>query len=239
MISFIIPTLNESSVIRKLLDNLRHYSAPHEVIISDGRSTDGTIDIARESGASVVVYEGMARQTIGDGRNLGAAHARGDFLLFMDSDVTVPDPDMFFASALQEFTRDPKLVGITVRISVSPELAQRGDGFLTWFISTVNYLQNNILGVGAASGEFQLVRADAFKKAGGYNASLAAGEDYEFFRRLSKLGHTRYVGDLTVYHTGRRAHKTGWFRLWMTWNINAIKVFFLGSSASREWKEVR
>lgn len=239
MISFIIPTLNEAAVLRKLLENLAGYHAPHEVIISDGRSTDGTIDIARELGASVVVYEGTTRQTIGDGRNLGARQARGDFLVFMDADISVPDPDAFFAAALKRFEADPRLVGITVKIRVFPEMFRRGDGFLSWFISTVNALQNNWLGVGAASGEFQMVRADAFTRAGGYNETIAASEDYEFFRRLSKLGRTRYVGSLTVYHTGRRAHKVGWFKLWMTWNINAVKVFLFGSSASKEWKEVR
>lgn len=239
MISFIIPTLNEEAVIEKLLHDLARYATPHQVIVSDGGSTDATAAIARLHAAQVVVYQGTTRQTIANARNLGAHHAHGEFLVFMDADISVPNPDIFFAKALSLFAHDPRLVGLTVRIRVFPEMVRRGDGFLSWFISTVNAIQNNILGVGAASGEFQMVRAEAFRKAGGYNETLAASEDYEFFRRLSRLGRTRFQGDLVVYHTGRRAHKVGWFKLFCLWNINAIRVFLFGRSVSKEWKEVR
>ena len=35
---------------------------------------------------------------------------------------------------------------------------------------------------------------------------LAAAEDMDLFRRLSRIGRTRFESRLTVYHTGRRAH---------------------------------
>ena len=63
MISIIIPTLNEQSVIAHTLGWLRaaidgkRLAAAHqiEVIISDGKSTDGTPEIARADGADIVV----------------------------------------------------------------------------------------------------------------------------------------------------------------------------------------
>ena len=50
-LSIVIPTLNESTLIQQ---NIQHYweLRPHEVIVADGRSDDGTADLARSSGAT-------------------------------------------------------------------------------------------------------------------------------------------------------------------------------------------
>ena len=83
MISFIVPTLNEEKVIRKILDCVSGYSGEKEIIVSDGNSSDKTADIAREYTDKVFVYKGSMRQTIAGGRNAGAENARGDFLFFL------------------------------------------------------------------------------------------------------------------------------------------------------------
>ncbi|MEI6711131.1 MAG: glycosyltransferase [bacterium] len=70
MISFIIPTLREASVIEKTLLWISQYNGEKEIIISDGGSDDGTIEIARKYTDKIIVYKGEKRQTIGMGRNL-------------------------------------------------------------------------------------------------------------------------------------------------------------------------
>src|SRR5258708_7942690 len=70
-----------------------------------------------------------------------------------------------------------------------------------------NYISNNIFRIGAAVGEFQMVRKDIFEKVGGYDEKLVASEDYDFFRKISKVGKTYFAKDIVIYHTGRRAHK--------------------------------
>ncbi len=98
---------------------------------------------------------------------------------------------------------------------------------------------NNVFHAGLAPGELQIVRASAFRKIGGYDARIAASEDYEFFTRLAKVGKTKYDPRLLVTHTGRRAHTVGWPRLLSSWIMNAWSVRFRKKSVSEEWEEVR
>jgi rSAM/selenodomain-associated transferase 2 len=57
-----------------------------ELIVVDGGSTDGTLDIAREFTPNVLSSPpGRARQM-----NWGAAHAAGDILLFLHADTMLP-----------------------------------------------------------------------------------------------------------------------------------------------------
>ncbi|MFA6459594.1 MAG: glycosyltransferase [Candidatus Paceibacterota bacterium] len=239
MISFIIPTLNEEKIIEKILQNLSQYHGEKEIIISDGRSTDKTIEIARKYTDRIVIHDGKTRQTIGGGRNAGAAIARGEYLVFLDADLFVNDPDVFFSKALRIFEHNINLVGLTGSIKVLPEMETLADRIVFWGVDVVHFTSNNIFRVGAASGEFQMVRAYAFREIHGFDEQLAVAEDQDFFKRLSKIGRTRFVRELRVHHTGRRAHKIGWIKLLASWWINAIYVLILKRSKSKEWKVIR
>src|SRR5438067_1989172 len=99
MISFIIPTKNEEKILEISIKNLLQYSGDKEIIISDGKSTDATVAIAKKCDARIVEYSSdplAHRQTIAEGRNDGARIALGDYLLFLDADVSINNPDQFF-----------------------------------------------------------------------------------------------------------------------------------------------
>ena len=94
MISIIIPTFNEEKVIESTLCTLAStLTLPHEVIVSDGGSSDRTVELAAKYAAAVVVFSGPGRQTIAQGQNDGAKTARGDFFIFLDADCIIPEPD--------------------------------------------------------------------------------------------------------------------------------------------------
>ena len=100
-------------------------------------------------------------------------------------------------------------------------------------------IMNNFLGMGAATGEFQMIKKEAFLKINGFDEKLVTGEDDDIFRRLSKIGKTRLEMSLIAYHSGRRAHSVGWPRLLYTWTKDTLSVWFFHKSVSKEWKEVR
>jgi rSAM/selenodomain-associated transferase 2 len=80
-LSVIIPALNESAQIEAAVNRAWELD-PHEVIVADGGSTDGTAAIARSAGASVVSSErGRSIQ-----QNAGATAASGNALLFLHAD---------------------------------------------------------------------------------------------------------------------------------------------------------
>ncbi len=240
MISIIIPTLNEEKILAKTLSELKKLTVcDHEIIVTDGKSTDNTISIAKRYADKVVENKSGKRQTIGEGRNMGANVAVGEFLVFMDADVEIPQINDFFLKILDDFNKKEKLVAMSVYFKVFKDQATLGDKLFFNTINMVYFIMNNIFGIGAAGGDFQMVRAEAFRKVGGFDIRLAAGEDNELFSRLAKIGRTRIDSGLYVLHTSRRAHSTGWLVLLATWFGNAMYARFLHRSMSKEWKVIR
>lgn len=240
LISIIIPTLNEEKVLEQVLKSLRQLTAlDYEIIISDGHSTDRTLEIAEKLADKVVSHDGKRRQTIGEGRNAGAYAAQGEYLVCLDADVFIPDINNFFLKAVNYFEHDSELVGMTVYIKPLPSEASFLDKVFFTLANWQIRFSNNVTHSGASAGEFQMIRASAFKKTGGYNPIFTIGEDNDMFVRLAKIGKTRTVKDLCVLHSSRRAHNIGWAKLLLLWWINAFYVKVLKKSYSKEWKVIR
>ena len=238
-ISIIIPTLREEQFLERTLENLKSVTLPHELIITDGGSTDRTLDIARAHGAKTVVWDQSRRQTFGEAKNAGAALATGEFLVFIDADVLIPSPQAFFEEVLHAFESNKKLLALTVPLKPWPENHSWVDAFfcapLNWFY----VVSNNVFHSGNASGEFQMMRADAFRKTGGFGEHLAAGEDNEVFRQIAAHGRTMSYWKLCVRHSLRRPHKLGWLRTYFIWIKNGLSVSLRGRAAYEEWSVVR
>ena len=239
MISFIIPTLNEEKVIEKTLKNLSEYSGDKEIIISDGKSADSTVNIAHKYTDKIFIHNKDTRQTIAEARNLGAEKAMGEQLVFLDADVYIPTPNAFFARVSSILAQDNTILAIIPSIRVFPEMETFGDKIVFSAMDYVHAFLNNISGIGGAPGEFQIVRRDAFQSILGFNPKLSVAEDHEFLRRLAKKGKIRFEKKLRVYHTGRRAHKIGWPKLLWSWSINGLHSIFFKKSFNKEWEEIR
>ena len=248
MISIIIPTRNEESILEKTLLQFKKMTLPHEVIVSDGNSTDKTLAIARAHADKVIEATPGEKQNIAIGRNTGSRSATGDILGFFDADCTLVDPDTFFTQALKHFETDLKqdahaqkksIVALIPAIRVLPEMETLADKIIWSYINIQYAVMNNMFNIGIAGGEFQMMRAADFKAVGGYREDLAASEDVDLMHRLSKRGKIRLERELTVYHTGRRAHKTGWTKLIYVCVVNTLSLWIFGKSKSTEWKVVR
>lgn len=241
MISFIIPTLNEEKVLEKLLLNLRQITVlDYEIIVSDGKSTDRTVEIAQKLADKVVENPSGTRQTIGQGRNEGAKVAAGDLLIFLDADIHIPEPNAFFSRALEHFKKDPRLFGLSGWVRVFPEIETWADIFGYVIVSDcMFYLLNNIFHHGSTCGELQIIKTEVFKKVNGFREELVAGEDKDLFYRISRLGHTRTDPKLLIYHTGRRPRAIGWPKLLWQWSRDSLHLTFFDKSHSKEWTVIR
>lgn len=239
IISIIIPTFKEEQFLERTLKNFDNLHMPHELIITDGRSTDSTLDIARRYTDKIVVWDQPRRQTFGEAKNAGAALASGRFLVFIDADVIIPKPQAFFEEVLAAFEKNPKLAGVTAPLKPLTENHSLVDAFfcapLNWFY----VISNNVFHSGNSSGEFQMMRADIFRKIGGFGEHLAAGEDNEMFRRLAAHGRTLSYSKLCVRHSLRRPHKLGWLRTYGIWIKNGLSILFRDKAAYKEWTVVR
>ena len=239
LLSIIIPTLEEGAFLERTLQGLQELSLPHEIIVSDGGSADQTLEVAKRYTDKVVVWSESRRQTFGEAKNAGAALATGKFLVFIDADVTIEKPDTFFTKTISDFEKNSNLVAMTVSLKPWLENHSLADALFSAPLNIWYIISNNLLHYGNASGEFQMIRAEAFKKLGGYREDLAGGEDTDMFNRLSKLGRTRSHWQLYVRHSCRRAHKTGWLKLYWMWIRQGFSVLLLSRTAYKEWTVVR
>lgn len=88
LISVIVPAYNAERFLPVCLDAvLASTRKPHEIIVVDDLSTDGTAAIARSRGATVLATG--RRSGPGAARNLAAERATGDVLFLVDADVVV------------------------------------------------------------------------------------------------------------------------------------------------------
>lgn len=86
-ISVIIPTLNAGASFAELLKRLKEQSCPpHEIIVIDSESLDGTPQIAKDAGARVLHVQ-RSQFDHGGTRNRAAEAAQGQILMFMTQDA--------------------------------------------------------------------------------------------------------------------------------------------------------
>ena len=101
--SLIIPALNEEKLIA---DTLAQFTPELrkkfniEIIVSDGGSTDRTLQIAEGSADSILRPVKGEKQNIPIGRNAGARHAKGKYLFFLNADTRISDVNLFFEKTL-------------------------------------------------------------------------------------------------------------------------------------------
>jgi glycosyltransferase involved in cell wall biosynthesis len=92
MMSVCIPTFNGSGTISRTIDSLRRQDYPadrFEIIVIDDGSSDGSGEMARQAGATVVVLPENAG--ISAARNAGLEAAGGDIYVSLDDDCIAAD----------------------------------------------------------------------------------------------------------------------------------------------------
>ena len=122
-ISFIVPVLNEASLIRAQLRGLQAYRAEgHEIVLIDGGSSDDSIENAAGL-ADRIEISAPGRSTQ---MNRGAELARGDVLLFLHIDTSLPaQVDQLIAAAMHPGAHKQRQWGwFDIRLS-HPALAYR------------------------------------------------------------------------------------------------------------------
>jgi rSAM/selenodomain-associated transferase 2 len=219
LISIIIPTLNEEENIVPCLEATRK-AVNVERIVVDGGSSDGTVDLAKSWGATVLnSAPGRARQM-----NAGAQFAKGDILLFLHADTILANG----------FDNHVRLLLIRPRVSAgafSFRLDKISSAGLRLIQMATNW-RSRCLQVPYGD-QAIFVRARLFQKIGGF-PDLPIMEDYELIRRLQKKGRI-VTASLPAVTSARRWRVLG---VWRTTILNWVLIgaYFFGMSPLRLYK---
>lgn len=222
-LSVVIPTLNEEVCIGRTLDAVRDGDV-WETIVVDGGSRDRTREIARSHGATVVRSEpGRGRQL-----NVGANAAAGDTLLFLHAD-TIPPPN--FESDVFQVLGRPDIVAGAFRLKIdAPHFSLRIVERLVNLRSTYMQLPYGDQGI--------FMSADVFGRLGGF-PNVSVMEDYEFVRRLRKLGRIA-IAPSAVNTSARRWLRRGIARATLA-NQFYIAAYHVGINPDRiaAWRSAK
>lgn len=241
LISIIVPVYQEEKIIEQTLslyrkEILQRYNA--ELIVSDGGSSDRTIELAKNFTRKIALHQGNYRQTISEGRNKGAMLADGDVFVFINGDTLPFDLEKFLAFVYKWALSKDSAGALAIKVRGFPSEEVLKDKIF-YFLHN-NYVRLlNIFGIGMGRGECQIVRRELFERVGGYNPRISAGEDFDLFRRLSKHTKIRFVDKIYVYESPRRFRKYGYIKTVWKWLLNGFFVMFWGRSYSDHWEPIR
>jgi hypothetical protein len=178
MFSVVIPSYNRKEVIAATLDSvLAANSDDIEVIVVDDGSTDGTLELL----ANYERYITILRQPNagpGAARNLGAKHARGDYLAFLDSDdLWFPWTAETYATVVEETGRPAFIAGTPLIFTKEEDLANVMPEPMR-YLQFADYLASGDEWRWFSASSF-VVRRDVFDHAGGFKERRDVTEDVD------------------------------------------------------------
>lgn len=203
LVSVIVPTKNEESVLSPLLSSIRNNSYKNvEIVVSDYKSTDNTLEIAKAFRAKIVPLD---RPGIGYGSHLGAKHCSGSIIIRTDADAVFPDS--LISETVRHFVNNNQ--SCVYHVS---RYYYDGSTFLNFF----GYLYDkHWRKVWNTSGHFIAFRKNTYERIGGFDASLFGNEDFDFgqraYDRFDKIG-VIFDHNPCILVSSRRIKLTGLLR---------------------------
>ncbi len=190
MISVVIPVRNRAELVKRTLQSVAEQTvAPEAVYLVDNGSTDGTLQTLRQWAAgreNVTVLE-EPRLGAACARNRGLEQVRTPYVMFFDSDDTMPRRHIEEVTAALTSANMPDIGVFDMELCrldgvVEPKPYRRGDILAVHVFHAVLATQRCV------------VRTELARRVGGWNELLQGWDDLEFgVRLLAQRPRTEYL----------------------------------------------
>lgn len=212
MISIVIPTFNEAGNIGKLVTYLVENGIGCEVIVCDGGSTDGTMQVAAQAGAAVMISpeKGRAAQM-----NYGASVAQGEVLYFIHAD-TFP-PESFVTDIINAVAEGYEFGRYRTAFDSNKKIL-RINAFFTRFDWFICYGGDQTLFITKA----------LFNRVGGFDEQMRIMEDYDIVARAKKLARYKIFSKAALI-SARKYETNTWLTVQLA-NRTIVRMYRNGAS---------
>ena len=224
MVSILIVSFNTARELVACLESIAHCAAaiPHETILVDNASADGTVDAVRARFSSVQVLTNDENEGFPRASNQALRRARGDYVFFLNPDSELRPGTL--ERLLEELERVPGRAAVGPRIRkeqefASPQCARRLPTlwtelcnllWLDWIFPRSRMLawkyyapwdRSTDRDVECLLGAAMLCRTEQVRRLGGFDESLPLYlDDMDLCKRLGDLGRLHYVSGAEVLH---------------------------------------
>jgi len=224
-LSIIIPALNEEKLLPVLLESIEKQDFKnYEIIVADAQSKDKTKQIAENYGCQIV-----AGGTPPVSRNNAAKSARGEYLLFLDSDVKLPK--MFLKKLIGKVEKK----GIEICSCWFNPLSRRCDDFLIHhFFNCYNYSTQFFYP--HAPGYCIFAKKEIHEKISGFNENLLMGEDHDYVKRAAKFGKFKSLFTPQIFVSVRRYDSDGRLNVFLKYTCYEFYRWINGDKKTKIFK---
>ncbi|MDP3941287.1 MAG: glycosyltransferase family 2 protein [bacterium] len=215
MVSIIILSYNTKSLLRECLtaifSTLRSFS--FEVIVFDNASKDDSVHMVKTEFPRVIVKTSDENLGFAKGINLASCSAKGEYLLFLNSDAVLLDNKLKEMIVKLEVDKKIAVIGGNLLSDDNTTSAPYGSFYnLAEVFRLLFYgkksrpaLKQDFSSVDWVSGGYMLIRNEVFVKSGGFDVGFFMYiEDMELCYRLKKDGYSvYYFMDARARHVGQ------------------------------------
>ncbi len=192
LISVIVAVYNGAKTLQRCIDSISNQTYLNkELIIIDGGSTDGTIDILRTNNDKIAYWKSEPDNGIYHAWNKALGHASGDWILFLGSDDYLWKKSVFeelMLHMIKAESQDIRMVyGQVARVTEDDEISCV-DGF-SW-----EYTWRSIIidGICTFTHQGMFHHRSLFELYGKFDESFKIAGDYELLIRAFKEGGDAY-----------------------------------------------
>jgi uncharacterized protein (TIGR00661 family) len=223
-ISIIIPTYNEEEYLPNLLKSIKSQNFDsYEIIVADASSIDSTVDIAKSYGCTIV-KGGLP----GIGRNNGAKVAKGELLLFLDSDLELTEN--YLEKVVDEFESRNIDIGITLMSPMSEKTRDKiFHDIANWFMIVFEKIKPHGAGCYGI-----ITKKELHDIYGGFDESLNFGEDTDYIEKLAKEHVFKVLRTAKIHVSTRRLEEEGIYKLTKQYAKSTLNDFMGKKTDSKD-----
>ena len=214
-VSVIIVNYNGLNYLKNCFESIAKQLAgiPHEIIVTDNDSTDGSCNYIKEHFPDVVLIPSTKNLGFGKGNNVAVAKAEGKYILLLNNDTILQS---HLAPALEELTAHPTIGALGINmLNGEGNYLKPGGRFpspfnlyrlknIAWLGTEFNtgVFSKKLYKIDWLSGSFLLMPKKAYLQVGGFDEDyFMYVEDVDLCKKIADAGYRRvFMPGLSYIH---------------------------------------